>query len=77
MMAGAFENALLMERLEESNQTLGLLVESGIEFGATLDRDEVLESVARRLCAATSAPNCDIFSLQRRHDPLHRLHRSR
>ncbi len=63
MMAGAFENALLMERLEESNQTLGLLVESGIEFGATLDRDEVLQSVARRLCAATSAPNCDIFTL--------------
>ena len=63
MMAGAFENALLMERLEESNQTLGLLVESGIEFGATLDRDDVLESVARRLCDATSAPNCDIFTL--------------
>jgi diguanylate cyclase (GGDEF)-like protein/excisionase family DNA binding protein len=63
MMAGAFENALLMERLEESNQTLALLVESGIEFGATLDRDEVLQSVARRLCAATSAPNCDIFTL--------------
>ncbi len=63
MMAGAFENALLMEQLEDSNQTLGLLVESGIEFGATLDRDQVLESVARRLCAATSAPNCDIFTL--------------
>jgi diguanylate cyclase (GGDEF)-like protein/excisionase family DNA binding protein len=64
MMAGAFENALLMERLEDSNQTLGLLVESGIEFGATLDRDEVLQSVARRLCAATSAPNCDIYTLR-------------
>ena len=63
MMAGAFENGLLMERLEDSNQTLGLLVESGIEFGATLDRDEVLLSVARRLCAATAAPNCDIFTL--------------
>ena len=70
MMAGAFENALLMERLEESNQTLGLLVESGIEFGATLDRDEVLESVARRLCAATSAPNCDIFTLHGGRHPL-------
>ena len=63
MMAGALENALLMERLEESNQTLGLLVESGIEFGATLDRDDVLESVARRLCAAAAAPNCDIFTV--------------
>ncbi len=63
MMAGVFENALLMERLEDSNQTLGLLVQSGIEFGATLDRDEVLESVARRLCSATDAPNCDIFTL--------------
>jgi diguanylate cyclase (GGDEF)-like protein/excisionase family DNA binding protein len=64
MMAGAFENALLMEQLEDSNQTLGLLVESGMEFGATLDRDQVLESVARRLCAATSAQNCDLFTLQ-------------
>jgi diguanylate cyclase (GGDEF)-like protein/excisionase family DNA binding protein len=63
LMAGVFENALLMERLEESNQTLGLLVESGIEFGATLDRDDVLKSVAHRLCAATSAPNCDIYTL--------------
>ena len=63
MMAGVFENALLMERLEDSNQTLGLLVQSGIEFGATLDRDEVLESVARRLCSAADAPNCDIFTL--------------
>ena len=66
MMAGTFENALLMERLAESNQTLGLLVESGMEFGATLDRDQVLESVARRRCAATGAPNCDIFTLHGR-----------
>lgn len=63
MMAGAFENVLLMERLEDSNQTLALLVESGIEFGATLDVDEVLQSVARRLCAAANAPNCDIFTV--------------
>ncbi|MBE0528822.1 MAG: GAF domain-containing protein, partial [Thermoleophilia bacterium] len=63
LMAGALENALLVERLEESNQTLALLVESGIEFGATLDRDDVLESVARRLCAAAAAPTCDIFTV--------------
>ena len=63
MMAGALENALLMERLEETNETLGLLVESGIEFGATLDRDQVLESVALRLCAAAGAPYCEISTL--------------
>ena len=63
MMAGALENALLMERLEETNETLGLLVESGIEFGATLDKDRLLESVALRLCAAAGAPCCEITTL--------------
>jgi GAF domain-containing protein len=42
MMAGAFENALLMERLEESNQTLALLVESVIVFGATVNRHDFI-----------------------------------
>ena len=70
MMAGALENALLMERLEETNETLGLLVESGIEFGATLDRDQVLERVALRLCAAADAPNCEISTL---HDGVLRV----
>lgn len=64
LMAGAFENALLMERLEDSNQTLGLLVESGIEFGGTLDPDELLQRVARRLCAAAAAPHCAIHLLR-------------
>ena len=64
MMAGALENALLMERLEETNETLGLLVESGIEFGATLDKDRLLESVALRLCAAAGAPCCEITTLR-------------
>ena len=78
MMAGAFENALLMERLEESNQTLALLVESGIEFGATLEQDDVLaERRAPTLCAATDAPNCDIFTLHGRRVPLRRLRRPR
>jgi diguanylate cyclase (GGDEF)-like protein/excisionase family DNA binding protein len=60
LIAGAFENASLFERLEATNQTLSLLVDSGLEFGATLELGEVLQSVAQRLCAATAAPNCDI-----------------
>ena len=63
-LAGAFENAMLLERLEQSNAMLNLLVESGLEFGATLELDPVLQSVARRLCAVTEAPNCDIYTIQ-------------
>jgi len=63
IVAGAFENALLLDRLEDGNRTLGLLVESGLEFGASLELEEVLESVARRLCEAATAPNCDIFTI--------------
>ena len=77
MMAGAFENALLMERLEESNQTLGLLVESGIEFGATLDRDEVLrERRSPPLRRDRRAQLRHLHAARRRH-PLRRLHRPR
>lgn len=63
LVAGAFENAALVERLERNNQTLSLLVDSGLEFSSTLEADEVLQSVARRLCAATAAADCDIFTL--------------
>jgi diguanylate cyclase (GGDEF)-like protein/excisionase family DNA binding protein len=63
-LAGAFGNALLLERLGRSNDMLNLLLESGLEIGSTLDLDAVLESVARRLCAATDAPNCDIYTSQ-------------
>jgi diguanylate cyclase (GGDEF)-like protein/excisionase family DNA binding protein len=63
IVAGAFEQAALFDRLEATNRTLSLLVDSGLEFGATLQLDEVLHSVARRLCAAADAPGCDIYTL--------------
>jgi diguanylate cyclase (GGDEF)-like protein len=64
MVAGAIDNALLLERVEETNTMLNMLVESGIEFGATLELEPVLHSVARRLCAITDAPTCDISTIQ-------------
>ncbi len=39
IVAGAFANLLLMERLAETNQELRLLAESSLEFGASLDLD--------------------------------------
>ncbi len=62
LLAGSFEKAMLVERLEGGNQDLRLLVDSGMEFGATLDVDAVLRTVAerilevsRRTCATSTA----------------------
>ena len=49
LLAGAFEKAMLVERLESGNRDLRLLVDSGLEFGATLDVDAVLSTVAERI----------------------------
>ncbi len=61
--AGAFDNLLLLERLAESNRQLGVLAESSLEFGASLDLTEVLHSVASRMCLAAAAACCDIYAL--------------
>jgi len=45
IVAGAFANAILVERLEKANQRLSLLVDSGIELGGTLELSEVLQTV--------------------------------
>ena len=77
MMAGAFENALLMERLEESNQTLALLVESGIEFGATLEQGR--RPRERRPATLRRHRRAELRHLHaaRRRRPLRGLHRPR
>ena len=64
IVAGAFANAILVERLEKANQRLSLLVDSGIELGGTLELSEVLQTVGRRLCAAAAAPLCDIYVVE-------------
>ena len=63
-MAGAFDNLLLLERLAESNRQLGVLAESSLEFGASLDLTEVLDSVASRMCLAAAAACCDIYAIE-------------
>jgi len=63
LLAGAFERALLVERLESGNRDLRLLVDSGLEFGATLDVDAVLSTVAERIVAVSEADLCDVYGL--------------
>jgi diguanylate cyclase (GGDEF)-like protein/excisionase family DNA binding protein len=63
LVAGAMENADLLGRLEGRNRDLGTLVEGGLEFGATLDVERVLPSIARRMRVATRAAACDIYAV--------------
>ena len=64
LLAGAFEKALLLERLEDGNRELRQLVDAGLEFGASLEMDDVLRSVATRMRVAAEAACCDIYSFQ-------------
>ena len=44
---------------------LRTLVDAGLEFGRTLDLDEVLVSIARRLRAVAGAATCDIYAWEK------------
>jgi diguanylate cyclase (GGDEF)-like protein/excisionase family DNA binding protein len=63
LLAGAFEKALLVERLESGNRDLRLLVDSGLEFGSTLDVDAVIAQVAERILTASRADMCDVYGV--------------
>ena len=66
IVAGAFSNTLLLEQLGESNAELRTLADASLEFGASLDLDSVLRSVAIRICAAGEAAACDIYAVEGR-----------
>ena len=64
LLAGSFEKAMLVERLERSNQDLRLLADSGLEFGASLDVDSVLHTAAERILEVSGADNCDVYRIE-------------
>jgi diguanylate cyclase (GGDEF)-like protein len=64
VVAGAFNNVVLLEQLGESNAELRTLADASREFGASLDLDSVLHSVAIRMCAAGEASACDIYAIE-------------
>jgi diguanylate cyclase (GGDEF)-like protein len=67
IVVGAFGNALLLEELNERNAELRTLADAGLEFGASLDLDSVLRSVAVRMCVAGEATTCDIYAVDDGH----------
>jgi diguanylate cyclase (GGDEF)-like protein/excisionase family DNA binding protein len=71
LVAGAFANAQLLERLERTNQELALLVESGLEFGSTLELDALLDTIARRALEIAGAACADIYAVEG--DSIHLL----
>ncbi len=64
IVAGALENNLLLKDLDRSAAQQRLLVESALEFGASLDVEDVLRSVALRACAAAEADLCEIAVIE-------------
>ncbi len=63
LLGGAFEKAVLLDQLERGNSELRLLVQSGLDFGATLDHDAVIDTVAQRIREISSADRCDVCAL--------------
>jgi diguanylate cyclase (GGDEF)-like protein len=60
----ALENARLRSELARSNDELRLLVDAAIEFGSSLDYEQVLRTVARHVIASTGVRVCDIYWLE-------------
>jgi diguanylate cyclase (GGDEF)-like protein/excisionase family DNA binding protein len=63
LLSSAFEEAALLAKLESGNRELRLLVDSALEFGATLDYSSVLRTVAERLVEVTEADMCDVYAV--------------
>ncbi len=61
--AGALANATLFDELDRSAERMALVGDVSFELTSSLDLDEVLLSTARRLCAISGAPMCDIYTL--------------
>jgi len=62
--AQAIANASLYRDLDDNARRLTMLSESVLELTSTLDLDEVLARLARRLCAAIDVPVCHIHVLE-------------
>ncbi len=63
LFAGVLANSNLVEKLKDANRNLGLLADAGLEFGASLDLDQVLRAIVTAMCTACDAECCEIYRL--------------
>jgi excisionase family DNA binding protein len=63
-LASAFENALLVEQVEQRSRILREIVDLGALASQTRDLEETLGALAERVRAAIEADDCDIYTLQ-------------
>ena len=63
--AGALENSILFERLEQRTAVLREIVDLGAIASQTPDLGELLRAIAARLRDTIQAADCDIFALRR------------
>ena len=80
LLAGSFEKAMLVERLESGNRELddnlrrmALVSESALELTSSLDLQATLLTTARRLCEGVGVGECEIILVEG--DQLHTLMR--
>jgi excisionase family DNA binding protein len=64
LLAAALGKARLLDAVEQSNRELRELVDSGLEFGASLELDDVLRSAASRMRDLADADECEIAGLE-------------
>jgi diguanylate cyclase (GGDEF)-like protein len=63
LVAGAFANAWLAERLQRATADMHSLVDAGESIGSSLDFDEVMRAIALRMCEVAHAAACDLYTV--------------
>ena len=64
VLAGAIDGALLVDRLRASTRDLQMLVDSSLDFGSSLELDDVLATIAARMATVSGARWCDIYAIE-------------
>ena len=60
-LATTIDNARLVAELSARQRHLSLVLDSSLDFAATLDPTKVIEAVVARLVAAVAATGCDVY----------------
>jgi diguanylate cyclase (GGDEF)-like protein len=63
LVAGAFANAWLAEQLQRAMADMHSLVDAGSSIGSSLDFDEVMRTIAARMCEVAHAAACDLYTV--------------